>query len=46
MRGALYTPVLVSIVAAIAFRWLYAENGLDQWMAHRVTRRRSPLSVF
>ena len=28
-RGALYTPVLVSIVvAAIAFRWIYAENGL------------------
>jgi putative chitobiose transport system permease protein len=28
-RGAFYTPVLVSIVvAAIAFRWLYAENGL------------------
>ena len=29
LRGAFYTPVLVSIVvAAIAFRWLYAENGL------------------
>jgi len=28
-RAAFYTPVLVSIVvAAIAFRWLYAENGL------------------
>ena len=28
-RGAFYTPVLVSIVvAAIAFRWLYAANGL------------------
>ena len=28
-RGAFYTPVLVSIVvAAIAFRWLYAETGL------------------
>ena len=28
-RGAFYTPVLVSIVvAAIAFRYLYAENGL------------------
>ena len=29
LRAAFYTPVLVSIVvAAIAFRWLYAENGL------------------
>ena len=35
MRGALYTPVLGSIVvAAIAFRWLYAENGLiNGWLA-------------
>ena len=35
MRGAFYTPVLVSIVvAAIAFRWLYAENGLiNGWLA-------------
>ena len=34
MRGAFYTPVLVSIVvAAIAFRWLYAENGLiNGWL--------------
>ena len=34
-RGALYTPVLVSIVvAAIAFRWLYAENGLiNSWLS-------------
>jgi putative chitobiose transport system permease protein len=33
-RGAFYTPVLVSIVvAAIAFRWLYAENGLiNGWL--------------
>jgi putative chitobiose transport system permease protein len=33
-RGAFYTPVLVSIVvAAIAFRWLYADNGLiNGWM--------------
>jgi putative chitobiose transport system permease protein len=33
-RGALYTPVLVSIVvAAIAFRWIYAENGLiNSWL--------------
>ena len=35
LRGALYTPVLVSIVvAAIAFRWLYAENGLiNGWLS-------------
>ena len=35
MRSAFYTPVLVSIVvAAIAFRWLYAENGLiNGWLA-------------
>jgi putative chitobiose transport system permease protein len=29
LRGAFYTPFLVSVVvAAIAFRWIYAENGL------------------
>ena len=35
LRAAFYTPVLVSIVvAAIAFRWLYAENGLiNGWLA-------------
>ena len=35
LRGALYTPVLVSIVvAAIAFRWLYAETGLiNGWLS-------------
>ena len=35
LRGAFYTPALVSIVvAAIAFRWLYAENGLvNGWLA-------------
>ena len=35
LRGAFYTPVLVSIVvAAIAFRWLYAENGLiNSWLS-------------
>lgn len=35
LRGAFYTPVLVSIVvASIAFRWLYAENGLiNGWLA-------------
>ena len=34
LRGAFYTPVLVSIVvAAIAFRWIYAENGLiNGWL--------------
>ncbi|MCP9777519.1 MULTISPECIES: carbohydrate ABC transporter permease [unclassified Cyanobium] len=33
-RAAFYTPVLVSIVvAAIAFRWIYAENGLiNGWL--------------
>ena len=33
-RATFYTPVLVSIVvAAIAFRWLYAENGLiNGWL--------------
>ena len=35
LRAAFYTPVLVSIVvAAIAFRWLYAENGLiNGWLS-------------
>ena len=35
LRGAFYPPVLVSIVvAAIAFRWLYAENGLiNGWLS-------------
>ena len=34
-RAAIYTPVLVSIVvAAIAFRWLYAETGLvNGWLS-------------
>ena len=34
IRAAFYTPVLVSlVVAAIAFRWLYAENGLiNGWL--------------
>ena len=34
LRAAFYTPVLVSIVvAAIAFRWLYSENGLiNGWL--------------
>lgn len=35
LRAAFYTPVLVSVVvAAIAFRWLYAENGLlNSWLS-------------
>jgi len=35
LRGAFYTPVLVSIVvAAIAFRWLSSETGLvNGWLA-------------
>jgi len=34
-RAAFYTPVLVSlVVAAIAFRWIYAENGLiNGWLS-------------
>ena len=34
LRAGFYTPVLVSIVvAAIAFRWLYSENGLlNGWL--------------
>ena len=56
-RGALYTPVLVSIVvAAIAFRWLYAENGLingwlgallrDGWLVVPVGERFSPIGFL
>ena len=56
-RGALYTPVLVSIVvAAIAFRWLYAENGLingwlsallrDGWLAGLLGIRFSPIGFL
>lgn len=56
-RGALYTPVLVSIVvAAIAFRWLYAENGLingwlgallrQGWLAAPVAERFSPIGFL
>jgi putative chitobiose transport system permease protein len=38
-RGAFYTPVLVSlVVAAIAFRWLYAENGLVNGWLSALTR--------
>ena len=47
-RGALYTPVLVSIVvAAIAFRWLYAENGLiNGWLAVLLGDRFSPIGFL
>ena len=54
LRGALYTPVLVSIVVgAIAFRWLYAENGLiNGWLATcdlfsaNECYSRSPISII
>ena len=47
-RGALYTPVLVSIVvAAIAFRWLYAENGLiNGWLSALLGEGFSPIGFL
>ena len=47
-RGAFYTPVLVSIVvAAIAFRWLYAENGLlTGWLGVLLGDRFSPIGFL
>jgi putative chitobiose transport system permease protein len=47
-RGAFYTPVLVSIVvAAIAFRWLYAENGLvNGWLTALLGERFSPIGFL
>jgi putative chitobiose transport system permease protein len=47
-RGAFYTPVLVSlVVAAIAFRWLYAENGLiNGWLAALVGPGFRPLGFL
>ena len=47
-RGAFYTPVLVSIVvAAIAFRWLYAENGLiNGWLMALLGDRFSPIAFL
>jgi putative chitobiose transport system permease protein len=47
-RGAFYTPVLVSlVVAAIAFRWLYAENGLiNGWLAALLGDRFSPIGFL
>jgi len=47
-RAVFYTPVLVSIVvAAIAFRWLYAENGLlNGWLVEALGRRIDPLGFL
>jgi len=47
-RGAFYTPVLVSlVVAAIAFRWLYAENGLiNGWLGALMGDRFSPIGFL
>jgi putative chitobiose transport system permease protein len=47
-RAALYTPVLVSIVvASIAFRWLYAENGLlNGWLGALLGDRFSPIAFL
>ena len=47
-RAAFYTPVLVSIVvAAIAFRWLYAENGLiNGWLGVWLGDRFSPIAFL
>jgi putative chitobiose transport system permease protein len=47
-RGAFYTPVLVSlVVAAIAFRWLYAENGLvNGWLSTWLGDRFSPIGFL
>jgi putative chitobiose transport system permease protein len=47
-RAAFYTPVLVSlVVAAIAFRWLYAENGLvNGWLAALLGTRFTPIGFL
>ena len=47
-RGAFYTPYLVSlVVAAIAFRWLYAENGLiNGWLAALLGERFNPIGFL
>ena len=47
-RGAFYTPVLVSlVVAAIAFRWLYAENGLiNGWLSALLGNRFEPIGFL
>ena len=48
LRAAFYTPVLVSIVvAAIAFRWLYAENGLiNGWLAALLGEAFTPIGFL
>ena len=48
IRGAFYTPVLVSIVvAAIAFRWLYAETGLiNGWLSALVGPAFTPIGFL
>lgn len=47
-RGAFYTPVLVSIVvAAIAFRWIYAENGLvNGWLSALLPNSFAPIGFL
>ncbi len=47
-RAAFYTPVLVSlVVAAIAFRWLYAENGLiNSWLTTLLGSRFEPVGFL
>ncbi|MCS5690741.1 sugar ABC transporter permease [Cyanobium sp. FGCU-6] len=47
-RGAFYTPVLVSlVVATIAFRWLYAENGLiNSWLTTLLGSRFEPVGFL
>ena len=48
LRVGFYTPVLVSIVvAAIAFRWLYAENGLvNGWLGALLGDAFSPIGFL
>lgn len=48
LRAGFYTPVLVSIVvAAIAFRWLYAENGLvNGWLVALLGDAFSPIGFL
>ncbi|MEB3349077.1 MAG: sugar ABC transporter permease [Cyanobacteriota bacterium] len=47
-RAAFYTPVLVSlVVASIAFRWLYAENGLvNSWLMALLGRGFEPIGFL
>ena len=48
LRAAFYIPVLVSVVvAAIAFRWLYAENGLiNGWLAALLGEAFTPIGFL